>query len=98
MVDAVQTWTPYLWPTFLIHAPVWYQHILIDTKDNPRGCACSCHTCHPRGRANPYYRGFLSQPQGAPALSHPALRKVTGVHLVGGGAPTLCMRFRCKQP
>ena len=39
MVDAVQTWTPYFWPSFLLHPPVWYQHILIDTKDNPRGCA-----------------------------------------------------------
>ena len=41
MVDAVQTWTPYLWPSFLLHPPVWYQHILMDTKDNPAGCACS---------------------------------------------------------
>ena len=50
MVDAVQTWTPYLWPTFLLHPPVWYQHILIDTKDNPRGCAPAPALT---GRANP---------------------------------------------
>ena len=25
-------------PTFLMHPPVWFHHILISTKDNPAGC------------------------------------------------------------
>ena len=55
MVDAVQTWTPYLDALPVAHlpapcTPVWYQHILIDTKDNPRGCAPAPA---PPGRVDP---------------------------------------------
>ena len=42
MVNAVQTWTPRLWPAFLLHPPVWYQHILLSTADTPAGCAPAC--------------------------------------------------------
>lgn len=38
MVNAIQTWTPWLWPTFLLHPPVWYQHILLSTADSAAGC------------------------------------------------------------
>ena len=37
MVNAVQTWTPWLWPSFLLHPPVWYQHILLSTADTHAG-------------------------------------------------------------
>ncbi|CAL8464054.1 g3589 [Coccomyxa elongata] len=36
LVDAVQFFTPFFWPGFL-HPLVWYNHILISTKDNPAG-------------------------------------------------------------
>ncbi len=46
LVDTEQFFTPFFWPGFL-HPLVWYNHILISTKDNPAGCAqhsCSCGT------------------------------------------------------
>ncbi|EIE24759.1 hypothetical protein COCSUDRAFT_41066 [Coccomyxa subellipsoidea C-169] len=36
LVDTEQFFTPFFWPSFL-HPLVWYNHILISTKDNPAG-------------------------------------------------------------
>ncbi len=46
MVNAIQTWTPWLWPTFLLHPPVWYQHILLSTTDSAAGCAAAPAAFH----------------------------------------------------